>query len=175
MKSNHWRELESKVIQYRYANSELELDVSNGWRERLWNDVCEQAPHIEFQHVNEPPFSMSLDNARRALMFSLDFVQSGGQLVSQEEADSRASICMTGANGKPCPHNKILDACWGCKGLSKILRAVIGDKKTPHDPKLESCEACGGCSLKEKVWIPSEALHTEGMDFPQYCWQRKVQ
>lgn len=172
---SHWKTLQNRIATYREQNPSLALDLDGGWQQRLWNDICEQNPHVPYKFVDGTRLSMTWEIARRFIVSVYNMIQSGMKLVDQEEADRRAVICTTGANGLPCPHNKHLSGCWGCRGVAKWIAQVNGHKKTPHDSELASCEVCGGCLLRSKVWVPLEALDNSGLDYPKYCWQHPSQ
>lgn len=104
------------------------------------------------------------------------WIKSGFKLVSQSEADQRASICAGCHNNKP---SQELKGCTGCKAgiLYPFRKAIIGKSATKSDGKLTTCQLCG-CDLKIKVWMPIEALGYEGNDhnaFPEFCWIKQME
>ena len=97
-------------------------------------------------------------------------IKTGLKLVDQEEADRRAAICAE------CPLNKEFGlGCQGCRGLLARAKDALGSRATGHEDKLKDCLACG-CTLKLKVWIPTEVLDKgeQGSAKPEYasgCWR----
>lgn len=100
------------------------------------------------------------------------FLIAGRPLVSQEEAERRASICAK------CPRNtQFTRPCGGlCEELRVATESIIGSKGTSLDGKLESCSVCK-CHLKSKVWVPLEILQRHDSpehqaEYPDFCWQK---
>lgn len=106
------------------------------------------------------------------------YVTSGGQLVSQNDANVRAEICVN------C-HNNIQssDARKGvcCGGVTNLIldqtkKRVIGDRKTAYDKLLKACAICG-CENALQIWFPTSSL---GMSkdnvnaYPTPCWRKKI-
>lgn len=87
------------------------------------------------------------------------------ELVSQEEAESRAEICAR------CPMQISTSGCWGCKGIAGMLPAIAGARKTSHDPQLKACGVCG-CYNAVAVHLPKEVQGGDNLEFPEWCWKR---
>ena len=92
-------------------------------------------------------------------------------MVSQEEADRRSSIC------KDCPCNVFPDRNMFIKWSDDIALNSIGDRKSAHYNDLGNCEACS-CCLRAKVWyrgpfnISKEERAKMQLCNPN-CWQLK--
>lgn len=87
------------------------------------------------------------------------------QLVSQEEAERRASICAA------CPQQISTSGCWGCKGIAGMLPAIAGARKTSYDMQLKACGVCG-CYNAVSVHIPLEVQQDANLEFPDHCWKK---
>lgn len=87
------------------------------------------------------------------------------ELVSQEEAESRAEICFR------CPMQISTSGCWGCKGIAGMLPAIAGARKTSFDQQLKACGVCG-CYNAVAVHLPKEVQGGEDLEFPEWCWKR---
>ncbi len=97
--------------------------------------------------------SLGLDDVVRGTKTILAFKLAGSPLVSQEEANRRAGICIR------CPMNLMWQtSCSVCDKIDDVVRGVIGQIKTPHDQNLRACTICG-CSLKAAVHIPNSILN----------------
>lgn len=78
-----------------------------------------------------------------------DFKLSGSPLVSQEEANSRAAICVSCYNNRP--YSK---PCGGiCGALKDMVLSLVGANATEYDGRLNSCAVCH-CFLAASVWLP---------------------
>lgn len=77
------------------------------------------------------------------------FVVSGMKVVPQEEAERRASICVS------CPHNtRYAKPCNGvCAELLSLVRSIVGQVGTSKDSELHACQICA-CSLPAAVYVP---------------------
>jgi hypothetical protein len=72
-------------------------------------------------------------------------VVAGNPLVSQEEADRRASIC------RACPMNgPIAGGCASCSAGAELLGLLVRGRTTPYDDKLSNCRICA-CFIKTAV------------------------
>ena len=91
-------------------------------------------------------------------------------MVTQEEADRRGSIC------KDCPGNVKVDDGY-IKWADDLALHTIGDKRSIHHDKLFNCEGCS-CPMKCKVWYKGPFnLSLEEKDkmvsYNKLCWQLK--
>lgn len=97
--------------------------------------------------------NLNLDDVVRGTQVILAFKLAGSPLVSQDEANRRASICAR------CPMNLMWSqSCSICNKIDDVVRGVIGQTKTAHDQQLFSCNICG-CSLKAAVHLPNDILN----------------
>jgi hypothetical protein len=87
------------------------------------------------------------------------------ELVSQEEAERRADICMR------CPMQVSTSGCWGCKGIAGMLPAIAGARKTSFDAQLKACGVCG-CYNAVAVHLPVAIQGSKDLEFPEWCWKR---
>lgn len=172
-KEQHYNTLQCKVWEHRSSLPELNMDVSGGWEVRLWNDVCLQNQHVECEEVSDPGKTLGMGDIFRFLRNMAEWIKGGMQLVHEQEAERRASLCTSGAGGLPCPYNKSLKHCWGCHGAGKLLDEAVGNRRTSVDATLESCTYCS-CTLKAKVWLPNEAIQVDHPEnTPSFCWLKK--
>lgn len=81
------------------------------------------------------------------------------RVVSQQEAERRASICSS------CPHNAISKICSTCRGINSQLRSMMNGRSTPYDHKLHICDIAGGYC---KVMV--HYLNISVKDKVQGCW-----
>lgn len=149
------------------------LYTGGGWQAIVWDHVCAQNPQIE--HVDEdiPERRMTLDDARAFAKTVSNWMGMGFATVPPEEAERRASICTSGNGGESCPHNKVLNGCWGCKGALNWIVELMGEHQTSKDADLHSCDRCF-CILRAKVHLPLEAIENpDGYVLPTYCWMVK--
>lgn len=93
-------------------------------------------------------------------------------LASEEEAESRARICVA------CPLNRT-DICTSvCSGALAVVRSLVGRRETSLDVGLGVCEVCG-CLLKAKVHVSGVALREAVApppkdQLPEFCWLRDI-
>jgi hypothetical protein len=100
-----------------------------------------------------------------------EFVFSG-QVVSQEIADARATVCSR------CVLNMDVPGCASCTGMANAVVAIKGAKKTKVDHLLKACGICH-CHNAAKVWLPIEIISksTDDEMLEKYkrveeCWQK---
>lgn len=100
----------------------------------------------------------------------VSWVAGGGERVSQEQADARASVCST------CPHNQDPAGCTGCNigALRSLVNKVVGPRKTKDDAALKACNICS-CGLQAKVWLPHATIwphmsERQRSRLPERCW-----
>lgn len=102
----------------------------------------------------------------------------GSQLVDQNTANIRASIC------GGCHNNKVggdvRSGCGVCnkmgnKVLDKIRDDIIVGNRSTGDALLKTCAICG-CDLKISVWIPNSVLLSidDANAYPEFCWKKKI-
>lgn len=114
--------------------------------------------------------SLHASDIARGTRTILNFKLAGSPLVTQEQADRRASICATCYLNVPYRM-----PCAGmCGELLEIVTAIVGGAKTAHHNDLNACAACK-CSLPAKVWIPLDIIKKTEPDvineiYPDFCW-----
>lgn len=151
------------------------FDLRPGWQDRLFHDMCEQAggklPCEEVDENGKPLRKwLGVTDVRRWWNTVKEWRSQGKPLVSQQEAEERASVC------RGCRHNVDVAGCEGCSGLLGEVGAFLSGMKTLKDDDLKVCDLCH-CYLKAKVWLPMDCVDNEGVDFtlaPSNCWQLKV-
>lgn len=93
--------------------------------------------------------------------------KTGGEYVSQEEADRRARICAA------CYLNVNVGGCGGC---GQLVDLVTESRSTPHDHLLKSCAVCH-CYNKSQVHFPLATLEIndtperQSQYPPTFCWK----
>lgn len=112
-----------------------------------------------------------------------DWLGEGMQPVSPELAAHRSLSCITGYEGKPCPHNR--EAKWweSAKGavagyiLEQLAIKNRAKVSVPLEESLKMCAACG-CALPLKVHVPikyiqAHTVHGNQEKLPAWCWMRQ--
>lgn len=95
------------------------------------------------------------------------FVVGPDPLVSQEEADRRASICAR------CPMNVGMHGCAMCRSALDALREKLTTRRTALDDQLKACGWCS-CDNRAQVHVPLSALAAGKKSLPlppTWCWQ----
>lgn len=110
--------------------------------------------------------------------FLLNWRKSGGELVDQNTATIRASICVGCHNN--VPSSEVRKACCGGGAAANAAlwaarKIIIQTKSTSYDKQLFVCALCS-CDLKIKVWIPNSVLLApeDANAYPTFCWQKKI-
>lgn len=117
------------------------------------------------------------------LQLLYDWVGHGGAPVPKEQAESRASVCVSCGPPKTGGHNDREDLSrFFTVPVSEAIRRTLELKnhleiKTSYDDGLFTCDMCL-CPLKLKVHVPKPFLkdHTppdELAKLPDYCWLKK--
>lgn len=101
---------------------------------------------------------------RRFLKSMTKWAVKGAPLVTQKEAERRASIC------SGCDENKQVPGCATCTASAKLLKFLRRSQSTSKDDKLKGCDVCC-CELKTKVWFPLDAIDNNKLKYPPHCWQ----
>lgn len=173
-RENHPKALQAAVWSHRLSLPDLNMQTGGGWEEQFWHDYCEQNPQVASEEIDAPRYFPNLSDIWNFLQTLWNWKRQGGQFVTQEEAERRANICLTGANGQPCPHNEQFAPCLGCRGISSEVEKLIEGRRTSQDQKLFVCTACGGCHIPTKLHFPLEAIVVSEEKLPAWCWQRKT-
>lgn len=161
-----------EVWNHRLSLPDYGMDVSGGWRDRLWHDICIQNEWLLCDDTEDKGRWFGMGDVWRYLQTLGDLVLSDEKTVSHEEAERRANICLSGAGGRPCPNNQIVSGCYSCKGAGKAIQLVTGKKSTSKDDQLHACTACS-CLLRIKVHLPLETIHADQSRLPSFCWQKR--
>lgn len=144
-----WDMLIDRARAQRYANS---IPCGLSFEEEVEKALCRDYPQECFPIDPDavPPRRLSIWDVLSGTTVMLTHKLAGSPLVSQEEAERRAVICLK------CPQNKqFVRTCAACPDLEKVTNAVIGHQRTKHDPDLHSCSVCA-CFLKSAIWIELE-------------------
>ena len=114
---------------------------------------------------------ITIASAHKFLNTLAAWKQTGGELVSTEEAVRRSEICLK------CPHNKSgrCGTCYARRAVMYLMghgkaEAAIPYGDNPHSDSLTSCRKCG-CDLKMKVFLPLGVLDNSKIEYPEWCWQ----
>lgn len=97
---------------------------------------------------------------------------SGQPLVSQEEANRRARICVQ------CPLNIDAGGCGSCSKAVSFLTPGMASRSTPYDSDLKNCAICK-CFNRVQAFFPLSALlanetpEKEAL-YPAFCWKQPV-
>lgn len=129
-----------------------------------WPSFCQPAG------PQNPSSNEGLDRRVARYASTLANNQPGGgyQLVSQQEAESRAQVCVG------CQ----LNMAWkiGCRSCSTATRQMLVAmrklRNTPQDPKLLACSQAGG-DLQTMVHLPIGAGYSGTDGIPEKCWRKQ--
>lgn len=140
-------------------------DLDIGWEERLQHELCQEHPEYRCMEEGKPADrTLTLGDVKQFLHTASNFIDQGGQFVTQQEADRRALICTR------CPLNQHVSGCFGCAGIADAAMNFIAQRKTANHDDLQSCGICG-CFLRVKVWMPVESMVDNPEEYPAWCWR----
>lgn len=154
------------------GNETKDYDLTGGWQERLLHDICLQmdgdCPCEEYDPETGKTARkwLGLTDVKRWWGTVKLHRSQGKPFVNEEEALRRAEIC------KKCIKNQRVDACYGCHGLLGEFSAFLTGMKSMDDDKLNICTVCH-CYTKVKVWLPLDVVDNQGLEFPDWCWQKE--
>jgi hypothetical protein len=99
------------------------------------------------------PRKLHLSDIVRGTRVLASFKLQGSPLVSPEEAERRASICVT------CHQNvSYSKPCSGiCQELIDLVQSVVGGAATRFDHQLKACGICG-CANVAQIHVPADIL-----------------
>lgn len=147
------------------------IPVESGWERVVLDELCQQNPKVLCGEAGVGEIHMTGDDVRRFLTTLKE--QYGRELVSDEEHQRRADICLT------CP--KITDvACtFPCGWVSKMLTEMLGGRQIHRPAELHKrgCSACG-CQIDAKTYYPLDVLKSvdeklgKQPDYWSSCWMR---
>jgi hypothetical protein len=165
IESNHYRAWMGLIGKALEANDMNE----RGWEEGIVHLACEQNPQWDCEDTEIVERGTTVEDVWRAFKTATKWVSGGGKLVDQEEADRRASICVS------CPKHGNVTGCVGCRGVLNWSFDLLGNRRTQQDANLAQCKVCG-CELKVKVWMPLDAISGDAIDgdYPNACWCKSV-
>lgn len=186
---NTYAELIKQIESHRRANPSLELDLAEGWEERLDDEICRQNS-IEVSHCGhpgKPQLNKSLEVGAPQVRAFLSLLQKtlirtvtrkGLPLVSPEEAERRAQICVN------CPQNSDITGCTGCSGILRRIADLIPEgRKSSVDDRLQFCgnrveddglHAGCGCSNRLSIHFEKdflEEISPPDADYAPGCWK----
>jgi hypothetical protein len=178
-----FNQLVSNVLNHRISNK-----LPDAYQEKIEEEIsefyCKNYPDIcqNFTPRQMPTYPMST-MFQRVKNFSesmLRFATGGAQLVDQNTANVRASICVK-CHNNVSPGQARAGGCSSCRSVEdkaiEMLRSkIIGQKATMFDGHLKACAICG-CDLKLKVWFPAAALGVSEQNknaYPTYCWLKNL-
>lgn len=176
-----WQDFVCKVQAHRQGFNatkkpdQQELDQDPGWLERLEHDFCEQNPRLPHM-VDGQAYGrfITIGDLKRFVVTMTKWALAGRPSVTQEEAERRATICAGGDGVPPCPYNVGAGGCFGCAEAGEFLNLVNGGGKTSKDSKLRACGICKCQLAGAKIWMPMEIMDVSGLEFPDFCWQKKT-
>lgn len=180
-------QLVENVIEYRQANGVPIGNVLAEINDQIcarWPQGCGAGAAMSQENPN------IFEAITRFATAAKNFVTSGFQLVSQEEADRRSAICRQCHNNvqtasshtgcKACGKAKsfIHEATWGVaeQGIEQLRPSVLQNRHTSNDTYIGKCGLCG-CDLKLLAWLPLETLGYEDWEkntWPSFCFRRGV-
>lgn len=127
--------------------------------------VCQAEPGEDYQPFKDNSRDFTAASVMAASETLIRHVINGGELVSVEESERRASIC------RGCRFNRNSPS-WVCAKICATLDKLV--PKGREQPGLQICGICS-CSTKLKTLIPLAVLlpanERRGLIFPSYCWQ----
>ena len=190
----HWVEPTTKRIFRHYAANAFfdeirdhrlaqGIPIEPGWKEAIEDTICRDHPEWgksvcarTERYGERKPISLAAMQSFLSVMASwIGGVLRGGEaFVSQDEADSRAAICIT------CEFNmNIAGSCGACADRIARALSIIGSRRTKYDDELGACGICS-CALRVAVHVPLEAQHAglseelkEDFRKVDYCWKRE--
>jgi len=146
-------------------------DTGSGWRERVWELVCDTHPEMECLDSETPLRIVGPDDVRRFLMTMWETWKSGAESVSEEVQNTRIDTCLR------CPKKGYSSCAGGCSQLGKLLADFVLDRKIPRlvEVHKQACMACG-CHIETKTRFPVDVLRKvdeklgQTPEYWQECW-----
>ncbi len=167
-----WNDMLPEIQAHRRANN---LPISTALREQVEEQVCKHVPpewcgNAQVQGRVEP---LTFQQVLSGTAVLIDWMKSGANIVSQNEADERSRTCAH------CHYNSGISGCSNCSmgKVRELVGRIVGPRTTQGDSMIQACKICG-CSLKAKVWIPLDILQRhmtaeQNSAFPEWCWCKK--
>jgi hypothetical protein len=156
------------------ADLELKVEAYMCGLERM-QGYCEDRSDSIFSKMKRSLFQAgnlahTFHAAVQCMKSLISHVGGTGEKITQEVAESRASVCAV------CPKNSDVTGCKNCnKGvIGQLIQRVVGARKTLHDGQLKFCDVCH-CYTAAKIWVKHEAIWKhmpEGQKkaLPETCW-----
>lgn len=169
-----WKMLYDRIVDQRKANG---IPIGLSLEEELERDLCRDYPaECEWSDPTIPRNRrLTMHDVVQGTRFIAAFKLAGSPVVSQDEANRRASICST------CPFNvTFTKPCAGmCPEIAGLVQAVTGiHRTTSYDDELKSCAICG-CYTKVSVWVPLDIQRgvlsddqKKTFDQIPFCWKK---
>lgn len=141
------------LINYRKANG---IPMGLEFEDEVEREICKLYPAACHETSNLIPnrdrtysFADVIQGTKAMIAFKL----AGSPMVSQDEANRRATIC------SHCPNNvNFSKPCSGvCGELQDIVVSLVGGKSTPLDSALNSCAICS-CFNRASVWVELDVM-----------------
>jgi hypothetical protein len=165
--------LVDKVREYRRANN---FPIGLGFEKEIEEQICLNHPdECESDDPRMPRRKqLGVSDIIRGSRVMLSFYQAGKPLVSREEAERRAQICMK------CNFNaEFSRPCSGlCGELKDVVGVILNHTGTQYDPHLKSCHVCA-CFNAAQIWVPWEILDKgltpemrEQFELVPRCWKK---
>ena len=166
---DYWKLIRQTKNYYRVNKwdipEDLEGDIQHYICERNPEGICKGEGKKRFF-----PNTRQIMNGTKVLIEKLR--QGRAALVTQEEADRRAKICVA------CPMNVQIGGCFGCSTVYQMVKKSF-DRTTRYDHYLRVCSICG-CLNTAQVHIKAEILKSASKgvnaeDYPEEkCWKREI-
>lgn len=162
-------QLKVQITEFRIRNNIPPGDVNqeiNDYYCEKWPDACFK----DYRHERQPAVGEPLGQrvVRWATAMWHGRPKGGHKLVSQDEANRRASICLS------CPMNRAWQAgCSSCMGnVNSVLSQIRNLRSNKHAGHILSCSFMG--------WDNNTAVHIESLSLtpdqlsrkPPNCWLR---
>lgn len=140
----------NRVVEHRRANG---YPIGLGLEDEIEEQLCLSYPNECSDAPEGIPRKkeLTLSDVVAGTRVMMSFERNGSQLVSREEAERRAKICLG------CPYNaSFIKPCSGiCQELKNIVDWITERQGTQYDSKLYSCNICG-CFLQAAIWLRLE-------------------
>lgn len=170
-----WTDLVRAVKKFYVANN---LPIGLQFEEAIEDQLCATMPPGVCHHMSKEHRRRSGQIERSSIAKVMDVTKllfrklTGEKLVSKEEANAHARVCVG------CFYNQAPDGCTSCNAPNRnaLINSILGTtQETGYHSALQSCLLCG-CELRAKVWYSPEAMRAIGKDYvdllPEWCWVR---